>query len=349
MAANEERATPAHEVRGTLSRLLFGQLATYAVGAAVRLGIPDRIGAGTRTADDVAAACGTHPQATLRLLRALAALDLLTESEPGVFEATATGSLLRSDTPDSMAALARIFTEPVMTRARERMEDSVRSGEPSFDSIFGTDFFGHLAGEPELSEVFNTAMSQGTRLAARDVPSHYDFGRFTTIVDVGGGDGTLLAAILRAHPGPRGVIYDSAEGHAQAPAKLAAEGVADRVTLETGDFFASAPAGGDLYLLKSVIHDWNDDQCADILGHIRQVLPADGRLLIIEPVLTDTVRPGATALPYMSDLNMLVNVGGRERTRADFEHLCTTAGFKITSLTPLPAPALFVLIEAAAV
>ncbi|OKI07291.1 methyltransferase [Streptomyces sp. CB02923] len=349
MEANEERATPARQARVTVSRLLFGQLATYAVGAAVRTGVLDRIGDGTRTAADVAAACGTHPQATLRLLRALAAMDLLTEHEPGTFEATAAGALLRSDAPDSMAALARIFSEPVMTRARERLEDSVRSGAPAFDSIFGTDFFSHLKGELELSEVFNTAMGQSSGIAAQDVPHHYDFGRFATIVDVGGGDGTLLAAILRAHPAPRGMIYDSAEGHAQAPARLAAAGVADRVTLTTGDFFAAAPPGGDLYLLKSVIHDWNDDQCADILGHIRQVLPADGRLLIIEPVLTDTVQPGATALPYMSDLNMMVNVGGRERTRADFEDLCTKAAFKITGLTPLPSPDPFVLIEAAAV
>ncbi|MFH9419904.1 methyltransferase [Streptomyces sp. NPDC017529] len=349
MEANEERATTARAARSTVSQLLFGQLATYAVGAAVRLGVFDRLGDGTRTADDVAAASGTHPQATLRLLRALAGLDLLVEHEPGVFEATAAGALLRSDTRDSMAALARIFSEPVMTRARERMEDSVRSGAPAFDAIFGTDFFSHLKGEPELSEVFNTAMGQGTRIAAQDVPSHYDFGRFSTIVDVGGGDGTLLAAILRAHPAPRGMIYDTAEGHAQAAAKLAAEGVADRVTLETGDFFAAAPPGGDLYVLKSVIHDWNDEQCAAILGHIRDVLPVDGRLLIIEPVLADTVQPGAPGLAYLSDLNMLVNVGGRERTRADFEELCATAGFKITGLTPLPVPDPYVLIEAAAV
>ncbi|WP_053699578.1 methyltransferase [Streptomyces sp. NRRL F-5755] len=349
MEANEERATPTRAARGTVTGLLFGQLATYAVGTAVRLGVLDRIGAGTRTADEVAADCGTHPQATLRLLRALAALDLLTEPEPAVFEATAAGALLRSDAPDSMYALARIFSEPLMTRARERMEDSVRTGEPVFDAIFGTDFFSHLKSEPELSQVFNTAMGQGTRIAAQDVPPAYDFGRFGTIVDVGGGDGTLLAAILRAHPAPRGMIYDTAEGLAQAGAKLAAEGVADRVTLRTGDFFTEAPTGGDLYLLKSVIHDWNDDQCAQILRHIRQVLPPDGRLLIIEPVLTDTVGPDASALPYLSDLNMLVNVGGRERTRTDFETLCTKAGFHLTGLTPLPAPDPFVLIEAIAV
>ncbi|KAA6214787.1 methyltransferase [Streptomyces albofaciens JCM 4342] len=347
MEANQERAAATRAARGTVTRLLFGQLATYAVGAAVRLGVLDRIGTGTCTADEVAADCGTHPQATLRLLRALAALGLLTEPEPGTFEATAAGALLRSDTPDSMSALARIFSDPLMTRARERTEDSVRSGEPAFDAIFGTDFFGHLKNEPELSQVFNTAMGQGTRIAAEDVPAAYDFGRFGTIVDVGGGDGTLLAAILRAHPAPRGMIYDTAEGLAQADARLAAEGVADRVTLEAGDFFTAAPAGGDLYLLKSVIHDWNDDQCAQILRHIRQVIPADGRLLVIEPVLTDTVRPETEPLIYLSDLNMLVNVGGRERTRADFEDLCAKAGFTLTGLTPLPAPDPFVLIEAA--
>lgn len=140
-----------------------------------------------------------------------------------------------------MVAMARMFTDPVMLRGWDLLDESVRTGETTFDTVFGTDFFGHLKEHPELSASFNEAMSQGTRLTAATVPHHYDFGRFHTLVDIGGGDGTLLASVLREHPNLRGVLFDTAEGLAQAPRRLAQEGLTERVALETGDFFASAP------------------------------------------------------------------------------------------------------------
>ncbi|MFD9868037.1 methyltransferase [Streptomyces niveus] len=336
------------EARGTVSRLVLGQMATQALGTAVRLGIFDRIGADALTADDLARALATHPQATLRLLRALAGLQLLqeSESEPGVFRTTRAGDLLRSDTAGSMRAMAGMFTDPVMLRAWDLLEDAVRTGETTFGTVFGTDFFGHLGQHPTLSADFNAAMSQGTRSAAEAAPHHYDFGRFTTVVDMGGGDGTLLSAILTAHPRLRGILYDTAEGLAQAPERFARDGLTDRVELRTGDFFESAPGGGDLYLLKSIIHDWNDERCATILRHIRDVVPADGALLMVEPVLPPTVPAGRHNQVYLSDLNMLVNVGGRERTEEDFTALCTASGFTLRTVTPLPSPNVFRLIEA---
>jgi hypothetical protein len=333
--------------RGELVGMVFGHMAAQTLATAVRFGVIDLIGDGERTAAELARECAANEQAMLRLLRALAVLDLLTENEPGGFALTERGALLRTDRPDSVAAFIRMFTDPAMLRAWEHLEDSVRTGDTSFDQVFGKDFFAHLKDDPELSALFNASMSQGTRVTADTLPGNYDFGRFQTVVDVGGGDGTLIAAILRAHPALRGILYDTPEGLAQAEQTLLRADVGDRCALEAGDFFAAVPAGGDLYLLKSVIHDWDDERAATILRHVRRVIPERGRLLIVEPVLPTTVDSSVPAVMYLSDLNMLVNVGGRERTRDDFQDLCRSAGFTFTSDTPLPPPNAFSLIEAA--
>ncbi|WP_414503796.1 methyltransferase [Streptomyces sp. NEAU-L66] len=340
---------PSDEARGTLVQIACGAMATYTVGAAVRLGVVDQIADGARTADELAAECAAHPQAMGRLLRALAGLGLLDERAGGTFTVTPAGALLRSDGHRSLHSFVRMFSDPTMLRAWERLDESVRTGETSFDAVFGKDFFGHLAEQPELSADFNAAMSDGTRDTAAVLPSAFDFGRFTTVADIGGGDGTLLAAILRAHPSLGGILFDSAEGLAQAGTKLAREGLADRCSLVAGDFFATAPVGADVYLLKSVIHDWNDAQCTDILRHCRRVIPDGGRLLIVEPVLPPVVDASVSGVVYLSDLNMLVNVGGRERTRDDFAQLCRAAGFEIRTVTRLPEPSRFSVIEAAPV
>ncbi|NGO73361.1 methyltransferase [Streptomyces boncukensis] len=312
--------------RRLLIELLFGQMATQIVGSTVRLGLMDRIGDRERTVEDLAAECGTLPGPTHRLLRALAGLGLVSEVRPGAFAATSAGALLAEEHPHSQYDLARSFTDPLMTRAWDRLDDSLRTGGPAFDTVFGTDFFGYLKGQPELSACFNRAMGQASRGVAESLPHGYDFGRFRTVVDVGGGNGSLLAAILRAHPGSSGVVYDTAEGLGQAEETLREAGLGDRASAVAGDFFASVPEGGDLYLLKSIIHDWNDEQCATILRNIRDVLPPDGRVLIVEPVLPELANPDGGATAYLSDLNMLVNLGGRERTREDFAALCAASG-----------------------
>ncbi|AJT68923.2 O-demethylpuromycin-O-methyltransferase [Streptomyces lydicus] len=348
----ENRSFPSPEsqspdqARGVLTRIAYGAMAAQAVGAAARFRIADLIGDGERTADELAADCAARPEAMGRLLRALAGLGLLAENTPGRFALTPAGVLLRSDGPESLHSFIRMFTDPAMLRAWEHLDDSLRTGEPAFDAVFGKDFFGYLAEDPELSAEFNAAMGQATRDTAALVPGAFDFGRFTTVADIGGGDGTLLAAILTAHPSLHGIVFDLREGLAQAPDNLARHGVEGRTSLVSGDFFTTAPEGADLYLLKSVIHDWNDEQCTDILRHCRRAVPDHGALLIIEPVLPPVVDPAADGLAYIVDLNMLVNVGGRERTRDDFERLCRGAGFALRSVTPLSGPSRFSLIEA---
>ncbi|MGW0470775.1 methyltransferase [Streptomyces coeruleorubidus] len=334
--------------RELLVRLVFGGMAAQTVRAAVRLRIVELIGDTPRPAADVAADAGAEPQPMTRLLRALAGLGLLREHGFGTFAVAPAGLLLAPGRPDSLTSFVRMFTEPAIIRAWEHLDDSVRTGDVSFDTVFGTDFFSHLARQPELSGEFNAAMSQATAETAAALPHAFDFGRFGSVTDVGGGDGTLLAGVLVAFPGLTGVVHDTSEGLAQAPENLRRHGLTERCSLVAGDFFRSVPEGSDLYLMKSILHDWPDDRAVRILRHCRAALPPGGRVLILEPVLPEIVRADDDGSTYLSDLNMLVNVGGRERTRKDFEALCEAAGLSLTSVTPLPEAEPFSLLEAVA-
>ncbi|OKH96627.1 methyltransferase [Streptomyces uncialis] len=356
--------------RELIVRLAFGSMAAQTMRAAERLRVVELIGDRRRPAADVAAEAGAEPQPMARLLRALASLGLLREHASGSYSVTPAGALLDPNRPDSLSSFVRMFTEPTMTRAWEHLDDSVRTGRTSFDTVFGTDFFSHVARHPEVSADFNAAMGQASRDTAAALPHAYDFGRFTRVTDVGGGDGTLLAAVLAAHPGLTGVVLDTAEGLAEAPGTLERQGLTERCALTTGDFFRAVPAGSDVYLMKSVLHDWADDQVVTILSHCRAVLPPGGVVLIVDPVLPETpgtptgtgtgsgtptggeadpeVNLSAGGVTYLTDLNMLVNVGGRERTRRDFEDVCRRAGLTLTSITPLTGAAPFSLIEAVA-
>ncbi|MFD6344143.1 methyltransferase [Streptomyces roseolus] len=337
--------------RGLIVRLAFGSMASQTLRAAVRLGVFDLIGDGRRPAGEVAADAGAEHRPMTRLLRALAGLGLMEEHEPDTFSVTAAGALLDSSRPGSLVSFVRMFTDPAIVRAWDGLDSSVRTGGIAFDTVFGTDFFSHLGRHPELSADFNAAMSQASEGTAAVLPHAYDFGRFASVTDVGGGDGSVLARVLAAHPGLTGVLHDTEGGLAQAPKTLDRHGVADRCSLAAGDFFRSVPGGSDLYLIKSVLHDWSDDQAVTILGHCREVLPPGGRVLIVEPVLPEVVGTGAVAhaadggITYLSDLNMLVNLGGRERTRKDFEEVCHRAGLSVVSVTPLLEAAPFSLIE----
>ncbi|MEU5951178.1 methyltransferase [Streptomyces sp. NPDC047525] len=333
-------------VRDLVAQLVFGSLAAQTVRAAVRLRVMELIGDKERSAAEVAADAGARTQPMTRLLRALASLGLLREHTAGSFSLTPAGATLDPGRPGSLTSLVRMFTEPTMLRAWEHLDDSVRTGEVAFDAIFGKDFFSHLKEFPDLSAEFNAAMSQASRATAAALPHAFDFGRFTTVTDVGGGDGTLLSAVLREHPTLAGVIYDTEEGLAQAPTTLERQGLTARCSLAAGDFFRSVPGGADVYLLKSIVHDWSDEQAVTILTHCREVLPPAGRVLIVEPVLPEVVDAKAAGLTYLTDLNMMVNVGGRERTRADFDEVCRKAGLSLTSVTPLEQADPFCLIEA---
>ncbi|MFF4442357.1 methyltransferase [Streptomyces sp. NPDC001621] len=347
MVHNEGQAA-APEDRAYVIQLVFGTLAARALHTAIELRVVELIGDQRKSATELAQEAGTAPQPMLRLLRALAALRLLEETEPGTFAVTAAGTLLDPGRPGSMTPLITSSgtMEEMMKPGWEHLTDSLRTGDTSFMKVFGKDFFSYLKDHPERSEGFNEAMSQATRSTAAALPGAYDFSRFNAVADIGGGDGTLLAAVLREHPALTGILYDTAEGLSQAPQTLRRDGLEDRCSAIPGDFFVSVPQGADAYLIKSILHDWPDEKCVTILSHIRAVLPAGGRVLIVEPVLSEVADPRAVG-QYLGDLNMLVNWGGRERTRAEFDAMCRLAGLEVVSVMPLPGPG-FSLIEARA-
>lgn len=322
----------------TLVGLLNGAMAAQLVRAAVTMNLADTIGEDELTTEELAAAHGIPADRLVRLLRALTAVGVCVERRPGRFALSDTGRLLRVESPDSAHALVRMFTDELILGTWPRLLYSVRTGDPAFDDVFGRPLFDYLTDRPDLAALFTVAMGQSCRAVADALPGAFDFGAFTVVTDLGGGDGTLLASVLRHHPGLRGVVFDRAATVAHQVAETAgAAGVGDRCTAVVGDFFDAVPTGSDLHLLKSVLHEWDDERAATLLEHSRAALPGHGRLLIIEPVLAEVVPADADPGPYLSDLNMMVLLGGRERTRADFARLCARAGFTVTGVVPLAA------------
>jgi SAM-dependent methyltransferase len=337
------------DARRTLMQLVFGTMATQVLGMATRMDLADAIGDNGSNIDDLAKMYDIRRERINRLVRAFASLGMCVERSPGRFALTDTGSLLRKDNPGSLHDFVQLMTEPVIQEAWLHTESSIRTGRTAFDEVFGMPVFKYFADKPELSALFNSAMSQRTQAegVATTLSEKYDFSRFSTVVDVGGGDGTLLTAILKCYPHLHGVVFDTVEGVAQAADTVKAAGLSERCTVTAGDVFDSLPVGADLYLLKSVIHMWDDDRAATILERCRAVLPPHGRLLIIEPILPETVYVDASENLYLTDLHMLGVVGGKERTRTDFEQLCTRSGFTVSMSFRLAPQVDFCLIDAA--
>lgn len=336
------------DARRTLMQWVFGTLATQVVGMAARMDLADAIGDNGANVDDLARVYDIRRERMNQLIRAFASLGMCVERSPGRFALTDTGALLRKDNPSSQHDLVQLMTDPVIQEVWLQLESSIRTGRTAFDEVVGMPVFKYLASKPELSALFNSAMSQRIQGdgVAETLPEKYDFSRFSKVVDVGGGDGTLLTAILKHYPHLNGVVFETAEGATQAVDTVKATGLSERCTVTVGDFFDAVPADADLYLLKSVVHNWDDERATILLRRCRAALPMHGRLLIVEPILPDTVRVDAPENPYLTDLHMLVVLGGKERTRTDFEQLCTQSGFTVTMLSQLTPPVDFCLIEA---
>ncbi|HEV2780415.1 MAG TPA: methyltransferase [Actinophytocola sp.] len=317
--------------RAALIERIGGYMTAHALGLAAELEIADRIHGGVCTSAELARETGTHEPSLRRLLRLLAAVGITTEPAPGRFGLTEIGDLLRSDSPDSLYAFTRMFCHESHFRAWLGLGHSVRTGESGWDHVFGANIYAYLADNPELSALFNQAMSQEARLSAGQIAAAYDFSDVTTVVDVGGGDGTLISAILRANPHLKGIVFDSPSGVAQADGVLADAGLADRAEAVAGDFFESIPANGDLYLIKSVFQDWDDEPAKAILRTCRAHMPPTATLLIVGSLLPERAAPGDPIM-FFTDVNMLVNSGGRERTEAHFRTLLAETGFAVKSV-----------------
>jgi hypothetical protein len=310
-----------------ISRMLTGYWLSQAIYVAAKLGLADLLKDGPCSADDLAVATHMHARSLYRLLRALASVGIFAEDEPRRFWLTPMAECLL-DKPGSQRCLA-IMAGEGHYRAFGELLYSVRTGEPSFDKIMGAPVFDFLQANPEQARIFDEAMTgvHGRETAA--MLDAYDFSGVRVLADVGGGNGSVITAILKKHPQMQGILYDLPEVIERAKPNLAAAGLAERCQAIGGTFFAAVPAGADAYLLRHIIHDWDDDNCLLILQNIRQALPSDGRLLVVETV----VPPGNDwSFAKLLDLAMLVIPGGEERTAAEYARLYQSAGFELTRI-----------------
>lgn len=330
-----------------LMPLINGFMAARVVHVAAELGIADLLAAGARSTETLASEAGANILALRQLLRALASLGVVDELEPGRFALNAMGEPLRAGVPGSVRNLALTFGSERAWRAWGELRHSILTGTPAFRHVFGVDAFEYVARDPKQASVFNEAMAEVTRQVAKAVVTAYDFTTFSKVVDVGGGNGTLMATILDAAPELRGIVFDSPSGSAAAPDQLRARGVLERCEVIAGDFFRSAPGGGDAYVLKSIIHDWDDERSATILKNCRDAISAAGKLLLIERVMPARIDSSAGHQRWtMLDMHMLVMLGGRERTEEEFRSVLAAANFELTRTLLLPGETGFSVIEA---
>ncbi|TCZ54567.1 methyltransferase [Roseicella aquatilis] len=327
-------------------RLGTAYQASRALHVAARLGLADLLGDGPRSAEELAAAAGVHAPSLRRLLRALAAFAVFAEQADGRFGLGPLGRCLRADAPGSVRDLVAMWGDADHWQTWGALEHSVRTGESASQHLFGVEnVFVRYAVDGRLGAVFNAGMTALSATVAAAVVATHDFRGARRIVDVAGGQGRLLAEVLRAHPEARGVLLDLPAVVAGAPSLLAAAGVADRCEVAGGDMFAAVPAGGDLYLLKSIVHDWDDERAVAILSNCRRAMGSGARLLLVERVLPERIEPVPQAQPLvLSDLNMLVRLSGRERTAEEFGTLLGAAGLRLLHVVPTGTP--FSLIEA---
>ena len=333
---------PATTEQTALRQMIDGYRISKILCVAAELGLADQLASGPKHCEELARATGANAPALYRLLRALAGVGVFAQVGEQRFELTPRGHLLRKEVPGSLHAWA-IFSRR-MYRNWVELDHSIATGETAFDHLHGMDAWSYRAQHQDEARVFNDAMSALVAFIGQAVVSAYDFSRFGTVVDVGGGQGALLVRILQANPGVRGILFDVPAGIREAHVRLEAAGLTARCDLVQGSFFDSVPGEGDAYILSRVLHDWNDDQVAMILKTLRRCMKAGKTLLIVERALDEG---NAAPEALLSDLNMMVHNGGRERTNTEFDELLAAAAFQPQRRILEPAP--FQILEAVAV
>jgi len=297
-----------------------------AIHVAAKFALADLVAGGPKSIEELADATHTHGPSMARFLRALTSLGIFVEDTTGRYRQTALSDTLRSDHPESIRPSAIMLGAHFVWGPSGALEETVRNGQPSFERVYGAPFFEYLAGHSDDAAVFNAAMSSSPdHLAA--IVGAFDFSRFQRIVDVGGGQGLLLARVLSANPRLRGVLHDLPSVVAGASA-LRHVAISQRCEIIGGDFFEGVPTGADAYMLKGVIHDWNDEAALKILKNCRRAIRPDGTLLLIEAVVT----PSADPRTALMDMLMMVLTSGRERTESEFRSLLREAGFSMVQV-----------------
>jgi hypothetical protein len=308
----------------------------YQVSAALRtmvaLELADHLAAGPRTVVELALATGAHMPSLARLLRALVALELCAYDEVGRVRLTPLGDTLRADTPESLQAYARMSTSTWFPRTLEELPQAIRTGEPTFPHVYGVGFWDYLAAHPEEGAIVASALTADSPTRAAALLATCDFSGVGTVVDVGGGQGQLVASLVRAVPSLRGILADRPEVVAGAPAVLRAAGVIDRCEVVAVDFFVSAPAGGDAYVLSQTICDWPDEEALAVLRVCHQAMAPGARLWLLEIVLP--LEDQIILDHALFDLAELTLLGGKARTAAEHQALLETAGFTEVAVRP---------------
>lgn len=327
----EANAMPPHAV---LVQMTFGSILSQALSVAAKLRVADLLAEGPKTAEEIAAKTGAHAPSVFRLLRTLSQNGVLVRDSESRFSNTEISELLRSDHPRSFRAIVHMMGDTEHWMALGNMEHSVMTGECGFDNAFGKSLFEHLAEHPETASVFDDAMTNMSNSIGRGAVTSYDYSEVGSVADIGGGHGLLLSIVLEANPHLKGYLFDQphvVEG-ARHPNAL---GVADRTEIVAGSFFEDIPVDADLYMMKHIIHDWDDEESVAILSNIAKSAKPGARLLLVETVVEDKDVP---SLSGIMDLNMLAMTPGRERTEAEYKDLMERSGFRFVQVHDTGSP-----------
>ena len=336
MATTIQAATPQvlsrYNPAPLLPIILENLVLSQAVFAVAELGVADLVADGAKSTAALAAKLNVDENSLYRILRLLASQGIFSESAPRTFANTAVSNCLRSDGPISLRAIARFRGSDFIYRPFGEILHVARTGETGRSKALGMDGWEYLRQHPEMARLFDDAMTDMSALAAPAIASAYDFLQWGSVMDVGGGNGVLLAAILHAHQQLRGVLGDQQHvlDRAKEPGFVAGE-VETRCTMQVCDLFSNIPSGCRAYLMKSVIHDWNDEDSARILRNCRNAVPKDGALLLVEHVLPEDDTPSRGKF---IDVTMMIVTGGRERTVPEYRSLLSAAGFRLTKVVP---------------
>jgi hypothetical protein len=330
-APNPAAANPSAD----LFRLISGFQVTQALHVAAVLGIADRLRDGSRSAAELAAATETNCDALYRLMRALAAIGVFREEEGRRFAQSPMSEFLRTDKPGSLNGLAHLFATESYWRAWGDLRHGIKTGAIPFDHVYGESVWAFRSARPDESALFDRTMAGTAERVAAATLAAYDFSRFGTIVDIGGGQGAFIMDILAAHSRARGILFDQPHVAGPAGEALRRRGLDGRCEIVGGDFFAGVPAGGDAYILKRILHDWDDAASLAILRSCRRAMQPGATLVVVEQVVGP---PNTDSGSKFMDLNMLVITGGIERTEAEYGALLAQAGFNATRMVPTESP-----------
>ncbi len=311
-----------------LMKMTMGYMVSQAVTVAAKYKFADHLKDGPLDAEKLAKVSETHAPSLYRLMRALASAGVFHQDAENRFSNTVLSELLRSDHPESLRVIIEMMGSYEHWNAHGNLAQTIKTGEIAFDYTFGMPVFPYFASHPDSAKLFDAGMVSFTAGIAHAVAGTYDFGDARTIADIGGGHGFLISTVISANPEAMGILFDQ-------PQVVAGAAVDDRITVIGGDFFASIPVEADVYLMKHIIHDWNDDQSVAILSNLARSAKPGSKLLLIECVVAEDSSP---SMSKVMDLNMLVVTGGKERTAREYAELLDRSGFKLIGVHGTPSP-----------